>query len=346
MVRTRWRMTIFGAAAAAILGGASLMHAQPEPAALGKMPAFGALPTMPLPMELDLKPIAGAPYSAEAVTEVTQLLADGNRIHRKVSAAVARDSQGRTRRDMTLAAVGNWLPDDQPRLAFINDPVGRVVYMLDARRQTATRRPLPEGEISLSGAGAVTSVAVVGRVSGIAATSAVQTAEGEVRGEVVQAGTVTAVAADPAFAPGVPGIERARLRRHAEGPMATLAFTNGMEGDEDAEVESLGTQTIEGVEATGTRKTTTIPAGQIGNELPIRIVSERWYSPALQATVLSRRDDPRFGETVYRLTNINRSEPAASLFEVPAGYTVTDEPVFGEGRFIRAVPPGAPAPPK
>ncbi len=81
---------------------------------------------------------------------------------------------------------------------------------------------------------------------------------------------------------------------------------------------------IEGVEAEGTRTTMTIPAGEIGNERPIEIVSERWYSPELQLVVMTRHSDPRSGETTYKLTNINRTEPAKSLFEVPAGYTIKE----------------------
>ncbi len=91
-------------------------------------------------------------------------------------------------------------------------------------------------------------------------------------------------------------------------------------------IEQLGTMTIEGVQAVGTRTTTTIPAGQIGNDRDLNIVSERWYSPDLKMTVLSKRTDPRMGETTYRLTQINRSEPDPSLFQVPADYTVTEAP--------------------
>lgn len=94
-----------------------------------------------------------------------------------------------------------------------------------------------------------------------------------------------------------------------------------------AKTESLGTKTIEGVEAEGTRSTLTIPAGQIGNDQPIEIVSERWYSPELQVVVLSKHTDPRMGEHVYRLTNISRSEPAKSLFDIPADYTVMERQV-------------------
>src|SRR5439155_1320512 len=87
--------------------------------------------------------------------------------------------------------------------------------------------------------------------------------------------------------------------------------------------EDLGTQTIAGVTAQGTRLTRTIPAGQIGNEKPITIVHERWYSNDLQMVVMSKRSDPWSGETTYTLTNINRTEPDASLFTVPSAYTVT-----------------------
>jgi len=87
---------------------------------------------------------------------------------------------------------------------------------------------------------------------------------------------------------------------------------------------SLGRQTIEGVPADGTRTTMTIAAGQWGNEQPIQIVTERWYSPDLQMVVLSKRTDPRMGETVTRLANISRVEPPSSLFEPPADYKVSD----------------------
>jgi hypothetical protein len=91
--------------------------------------------------------------------------------------------------------------------------------------------------------------------------------------------------------------------------------------------EPLGSKVIEGVQADGTRTTLTIPAGQMGNERPISTVTERWYSPQLQATVLSTTDDPLMGQTVYRLVSVSLAEPAPSLFEVPGDYTVTDVPV-------------------
>jgi hypothetical protein len=86
--------------------------------------------------------------------------------------------------------------------------------------------------------------------------------------------------------------------------------------------ESLGTQTINGVVAEGTRTTHIIPAGQIGNEKALQVVSERWYSSDLQIVLKSTRSDPRFGTTTYTVTSLQRTEPAATLFTVPAEYTV------------------------
>ncbi len=94
----------------------------------------------------------------------------------------------------------------------------------------------------------------------------------------------------------------------------------------ETKTESLGTQTIGGVSAVGTRTTRTIPAGEIGNEQPLEITSEVWTSPDLQMVVLSKRNDPRIGETVYRLTNIQRAEPDPSLFQIPSGFTIDRGP--------------------
>jgi hypothetical protein len=102
--------------------------------------------------------------------------------------------------------------------------------------------------------------------------------------------------------------------------------------------EDLGTQTIEGVSAEGKRETVTIPAGQIGNERPIEIITETWSSPELHTIVLRKHSDPRVGETVFRLTNINRSEPDASLFQPPAGARIKTEQMLQLKR--------EPAPPK
>ena len=92
----------------------------------------------------------------------------------------------------------------------------------------------------------------------------------------------------------------------------------------DETVETLAPQMVEGVWAEGTRITRTIPANTIGNDREIRIVSETWYSKDLQMVVMSKHSDPRSGERSFRLTNIQRAEPDAMLFQVPAGYKITE----------------------
>lgn len=90
--------------------------------------------------------------------------------------------------------------------------------------------------------------------------------------------------------------------------------------------ENLGTQSINGVNATGKSITRTIPAGAIGNSQPIVEKSELWVSPDLQVVVLSKRSDPRAGVSTYTLSNIRRAEPNPALFQVPSDYTVQDAP--------------------
>jgi TonB family protein len=88
--------------------------------------------------------------------------------------------------------------------------------------------------------------------------------------------------------------------------------------------ESLGKQMVEGIECERERAVTTMPAGTIGNDRPIETVNETWYSPELQIMILSKRGDPRFGESTYSVTNITRSEPYAELFQPPSDYKLID----------------------
>ena len=98
---------------------------------------------------------------------------------------------------------------------------------------------------------------------------------------------------------------------------------NGAASDPNVVIESLPMQTINGVQATGTRVTRNIPAGQIGNAQPIQVVTETWRSADLQVPVMTKRIDPVHGTTVTQLTNIVRSEPDPALFQMPSDYTVT-----------------------
>jgi hypothetical protein len=104
--------------------------------------------------------------------------------------------------------------------------------------------------------------------------------------------------------------------------------------------ETLAAQTMNGLIASGTRITRTIPAGQIGNSQPIQTVREVWTSSDLKVAVMTKVSDPRTGTVVTQLTNVNRSEPDPSLFQVPADYTVKKGPGGFPGA-RRGAPPSA-----
>jgi hypothetical protein len=211
------------------------------------------------------KLVKGAPYSAQAVTQFTQTLADGSHIQRTITGSVARDSEGRTRREQTMGGIGALEASGESHKAvFIHDPVAGASYVLDPVGHTARQTP--------------------------------------------QARTPAANDSQP----------RER-HTHYAGQNASV------------KTDDLGTQTMEGVTVQGKRITRTIAAGQIGNEHALEVVTETWYSHDLQAMVMSKTSDPRTGETVYKLTNVTRTEPDASLFQVPADYKVTQ----GHGSRVR-----------
>jgi hypothetical protein len=224
----------------------------------------------------------GAPYTADAVSEFVQVLADGNRIVRRTTTRIARDSEGRTRRE-TLAANG------AVAQVVITDPTSNGNLILDPQNRTATRAP-----------GSFTMVAGA-RGRGSANT---------VVAVKPQVGTWTSET-----------VEMAKLTEELKRVQAARA---GVPQEGQTSREDLGQQTIEGVTATGTRSTTIIAAGAVGNESPITIVSEQWYSTELQMLVLTRHHDPRVGETTYRVTNIVRTEPDTALFQLPSDYTLQE----------------------
>ncbi|HEV2860424.1 MAG TPA: hypothetical protein VGX48_05400 [Pyrinomonadaceae bacterium] len=263
-------------------------------------------------MSLGGKVVKGAPYSAEAVTESVQTFADGNRIVRKNTAQVYRDSEGRTRREQTLNVLGPYAPDGEPPTTIlINDPVTGVNYALDPRHRTARKLAVARFDNRTLGAD-----------------EAKRLAESDAKRVLEQGFVYTTPVPPPPPPPPPPG---------AGG--GSVYFYAGKADDKNTKTESLGTQVVEGVQAEGSRTVTTIPAGQIGNEQPIEIVRERWYSPELQVVVKTVSSDPRMGTTTYRLTNLQRAEPAPALFQVPSDYTVVEAPAPRVRTFTRK--PGA-----
>jgi hypothetical protein len=188
---------------------------------------------------VQLKVVKTSPFSAQAATQSIQDLADGNRISHERTALIARDSEGRTRRE-------------ESSIVYIQDPVAGSTYVLDSNSRVAIKIAVPQSET-----------------------------------------------AQPS----------------AESKLDTSP---------DFKSESLGSQFVEDLQVDGTRITRTIASGQSGNEKPIVVSMETWYSTDLQTIVMSRTLDPRLGETVYKLTNIDRTEPSHSLFEVPSDYTVRE----------------------
>lgn len=221
--------------------------------------------------------VTAAPYTATATTESTQVLADGNRIVNKTSSFVARDSQGRTRRETDLHRIGT-MQVDSPKTVFINDPTTHTQYIFT-----------PGGE----------------------ATKVVRNEGNWKEG------------------PQIIELRKMREQRLKDKTIVTVQGAHegqqSKESSEQIKREDLGTQTIEGVSAQGKRETVTIPAGEIGNEKPIEIVTETWFSPELHTMVLRKHSDPRLGDSTYRLTDIKHNEPDASLFQPPPGAKVSIE---------------------
>ena len=277
----------------------------------------------------DGKVVKDAPYSADAVTETIQTLADGNRIVRNSSSKIYRDSAGRTRREQAMKVVGPWaVSGEAPVMITINDPVSGVFYNLNSSSKTAHKMTAFRiGDMSEdSKAGAELRDKMKDKLKLKAANGAeVGVSTGVVNEVVIKRG---ANAADLTVTQNVVGPPPGAIVSAVTAGVPMTVGGGVMAWTSDAEVnqESLGTQSIEGVTAEGTRMTLTIPAGKIGNDRPIVTVNERWYSPELQTVVLTKNSDPRMGETTYRLTNINRSEPDPSLFQVPADYTVDEGP--------------------
>ena len=270
-MKTTARLKRMGWAATVLLAGAGVICAQSGPGAQTGPGAGGAAVAGPddamgfVGFEAGLvgKTVTGAPFSADFSNETVQTLPDGNHIDNKTSGTVARDSEGRTRRDVTLPLIGAFATANNggapPHAIVISDPVADVSYVLNVNRKEAREVKLLRNLL---------------------------------RGN------------------GPP-------RQGGQNPNVTT--------------QPLGSQMIAGVLAEGTRTIRTIPAGQIGNDKPIELTVDRWYSSDLQTDVLIKRTDLRGGTTTFQLTNIVRAEPDASLFQVPSDYTIVQG--RGPGRF-------------
>jgi len=84
--------------------------------------------------------------------------------------------------------------------------------------------------------------------------------------------------------------------------------------------EDLGDHEINGLQAHGVRITQTLPAAMSGTGKEATVVNEYWYAAALRLNLLVKHSDSRSGSLTTTVTGINRTEPSADLFGVPADY--------------------------
>jgi hypothetical protein len=259
-----------------------------------EMPRTVAPSMVRVPMEAKI--VKDAPYSADVVNESTQTLADGNRIVRKSTGRVYRDSQGRTRRE-------DEREPGRPGIVSVSDPVAGISFSLDPEAKIAWKTPFNTA--------------------------------GNIVARMPPPPPPPPMPADPADLERKRTVDSAMAQQSGGrgggrgGARATTAPLMKTElGHYDQKTEKLPQRMIEGVMADGTRVTRTIPAGAIGNEAPIVTITEEWRSPELQILVLTRTTDPRTGESTYKLLNIDRSEPNQSWFEVPADYTVRESGIY------------------
>ena len=273
----------------------------------GAAPAPGPGVAMAFRTEtMDLVPVKGVPFCATVTNDHLQTFADGNRIHTSDTSMVCRDSEGRMRREAQLDLLGAVPDGGAPKIITITDPVAGVRYTLDTTAKVASKMPLNPRVIAEAGA----------HKSGSDAVYMVSKSVGTI-----------GPGPDPAMGGG-----RVMITRD-------IRTTSGSDGvGAQPQSESLGDQTIGGVRATGTRITTTIPAGKMGNEQPINIVSERWYSQDLKATVMTKHTDPWAGQLTTQFSNINTAEPSSTLFTVPSDYAIVDEK---DGPLMIKLPPPA-----
>jgi hypothetical protein len=243
--------------------------------------------------------LKNAPYSAQAVTERTQTLADGNQIANRRTTMTYRDSAGRTRQEFRDAR-GDVVT------VMIADPAAGTNLILHPRDRTAVK-------VERQRHGGGSEDIIVKRVEGI------DDAERRRIQRDVRIQVSTALAEDGSALRNV---------QMQVAPLVNGAFAD-VKWAAKATTKELGTRDIGGIKAEGKLRSYEIPAGEIGNRNAIVVSDETWTSPDLLVTLYTKHSDPRSGDVVFHLENIKREEPAAALFTVPADYTVRE----GGGRW-------------
>jgi hypothetical protein len=273
--------------------------------------------------------VTGRPYSATEERHSTQTLGDGTHIETSETNRLFRDERGRTRVERKDGTISIYDPVEgfRAELNPATKTATKLTVMVKALRapqiDTGDREKLEGIESPSPEKGTIHS----GEEPQLRSPHKVQIRRGQIIGTLPPPGDVTFQrVAEPGRAmltvmtpdgPGGVGGIATYTAAPAQGP-TILRVNPGNNGS----VENLAPQMVNGILAEGTRTTETIPAGKIGNDRPINIVNERWYSDALQSLIRSSSSDPRFGTTTYELLNVVQNAPDPSLFQIPADYTV------------------------
>jgi hypothetical protein len=274
----------------------------------------------------------GNPYSSRETREFKQVLGDGTVISRQSTRLLARDGEGRTRQELRQ-------PDGSARI-FINDPVAKRTYIIDPQKRVACKAGFDKEAIddcfkqmrgdwkplgfSFSptnrGIPMMTASDDV-RVHVSSNAKVIDLTEGQsVRGDKAFSRTERAPGSASVIAPPMPPMPPTP----PTPPMPPMPPVPGQSTRDSKVTRETSHTTYEGLRVDVNRTVETIAVGAMGNNRPIESVVERYYSPDLKMTVFSRRADPRSGESIYRMTEIKRSEPDASLFRVPGGFSEID----------------------
>lgn len=319
----------------------------------GRNPGLG--PTKLAP-QMRSPVVKGAPYSADVVAEKLKTLRDGNQIADVHKSRAHRDSMGRTRQE-TMNAQG------AVEVVYVRDPNEDFSLTLSPSRKTAIKvsqralsasittqsnaelmkRYEPEiqravdealaralsGGAAKSGAVTVTRTTAEGTVTetfqGQTGEIATSNSAGTVRKIFVVDGKAKRVAEFGEV--GQPEGDVKNMFRDVGVPAGLANVVNEIMLEQkfarQAVKTSLGFREFSGVRAEGTLSSYVIPANTVGNVQPLTITDEVWRSAELQTIVYSKHSDPREGEVLYRLENIQRAEQPISLFSVPADYQLT-----------------------
>jgi hypothetical protein len=238
------------------------------------------------------RPETGRPFSATVTTHTSQTFSDGTHVNQTATEVEYRDSQGRVRIESTEPNASGAA---QSKVVTITDPVAYMTYRLDPDKKTVARLPQEYRYVTMNAG----TLRIAGRIQPATALSHGILGPAQPSAAFSHTGTLTA-------------------------PDAQNGQTPAPENTED-----LGVQMVNGIPARGTRVTTVVPIGAIGNDREFRSVTERWFSSDLNLLIKSVSADPRFGATSYELTNIHVGPPDPSLFQVPSDYKTIPKVIEG-----------------